>query len=391
MNRPDIVFLTSSYPRYEGDWAGVFVHELAELYSKETEVWVVAPKSSNTADSSIPFAVHRFWYPGWRDDLLFYGLGAAENLKNPLAAVSVLPAFASMLAHTYSTIRRRCGNDLPILVSHWLVPAGLVGAALKRMGTVSRHVVVSHGSDAAMLESFPMGRALLRLIASGTDSFISTNSRIASFIEQSTGADVSVLPMGVHVSPRPKKSPHARAGSLKVLFAGRLTAAKGVFDLAEIASKLGRIDDKIRIFAAGHSADETIEQRLSSSGVELLGELDHSSLMQLYSEFDVLLFLSSRGEGAPRVVIEALSKGMVIVGYSIPSVEELCAGSGAILVDAGDTDAIVERLVWLANNSETLAEFAALAYKRGMELDWMSLKVEYDKLIYGMKDERPTP
>lgn len=95
-----VCWITTSFPRYEGDHAGVWFMGLAKgLMSRGVKLTVIAPHDAGTPrhESMRGVEVHRFRY--WRPESrqrLCYGYGMPENVKrNPLLRFQLAPLFLS--------------------------------------------------------------------------------------------------------------------------------------------------------------------------------------------------------------------------------------------------------------------------------------------------------
>ena len=79
-----VLFLTSSYPRFPGDFFGLFIHDVAKQLAKnDWKVTVVAPHQAGLPQSQLQdgVAIRRFVY-AWPHTLqrLSYGAGLLPNL-----------------------------------------------------------------------------------------------------------------------------------------------------------------------------------------------------------------------------------------------------------------------------------------------------------------------
>jgi len=98
-----------------------------------------------------------------------------------------------------------------------------------------------------------------------------------------------------------------------LLYAGRLSREKGVFDIAEIFDSLeGYIPNLKLVFAGSGPAEEELKALLPSA--IFTGWVDKNKLPSIYSAADLLL-LPSRFDTFSCVVLEALSCGLPVVAY----------------------------------------------------------------------------
>jgi glycosyltransferase involved in cell wall biosynthesis len=107
--------------------------------------------------------------------------------------------------------------------------------------------------------------------------------------------------------------------------------------------------------------------------VTLLGHVARESMNSLYDRADVVL-LTSRSEGIPLVLIEAMARGKIVLAPAITGIPELViAGKTGFLYQPGSLNAFVDRLLFI--RSLMLAELPpdlrrAFPAAAG-QLDWM--------------------
>lgn len=143
------------------------------------------------------------------------------------------------------------------------------------------------------------------------------------------------LPYGVNLAPRVR---HAAAGPLRLLFIGRLTESKGVFDLPLIDKQLRSQGVAVTwtVVGDGPLASE-IKARWSDGGrVRYLAPRENAEVLALCETHDVFV-LPTRFEGFPVSLLEAMSGGLVPVVSDLPSgVPEVVGPMTGFRVPIGD-------------------------------------------------------
>ena len=140
-----------------------------------------------------------------------------------------------------------------------------------------------------------------------------------------------------------------------VLAAGRLTGQKG-FDLllpawAQVAAK--HPDWRLRICGEGQmrkKLEAQIEELGLAESVELPGACDMNEAMGSASIF----VMSSRYEGFPLILIEAMSKALAVVSFDCPTgpADVIESGRNGILVELGDVDGLARGLLELIEDED---------------------------------------
>ena len=160
------LFLTSSYPLHPGDWRGGFVRDLARaLVDQGLDVDVAVPRPATgefvpeeggPREVALPSVL-----PGRARG--FHGTGLEANLiADPLAAIAIPPF---LLAYATEAMVRALFAD--VVVSHWIVPMGAVGAVVAR--TVRKPlVIVAHSAPPAVFRLPGAVQALRALLEAST-------------------------------------------------------------------------------------------------------------------------------------------------------------------------------------------------------------------------------
>jgi glycosyltransferase involved in cell wall biosynthesis len=293
--------LTTSYPRTADDPAGSFVAGLTRELGRRGFVTDVL--AAGDGEGRIP-------------SRLFYAEGAPERLsRSPRAWLDG----ALFTARLWREARRR-GWDA--VISHWLLPCGVIGA---RLGLP--HLAIAHSGDVHLATRAPE-LVVRTLLQPGTRiGFVAHHlrERLAAGLRDRRALDASsfVCPMGTDVGPRAPRVPGRTVG-----FLGRLVPIKGVETLVEATSRLAGT----RLVVAG---DGPLREAIAAAArrrrlpLSLLGEVPRETL---FAQIDVLAvpsvpLVGGRTEGAPLVVLEALAAGVPLVASDLPGIRALADGA----------------------------------------------------------------
>lgn len=156
-------------------------------------------------------------------------------------------------------------------------------------------------------------------------------------------ARVEVIRNAVSWSPAATRGAHDQR---VVVAAGRLMQAKGFERMIEAWTLLAEEfpDWTLRIYGKGELRDE-LQAQIDAAGVrvELCGHTDDMSGVLAGA---AALVMSSRKEGFPMVLLEALAEGLPMVSFDCPRGpgEIIRDGSNGFLVPDGDVPALAEAL-----------------------------------------------
>jgi len=99
----------------------------------------------------------------------------------------------------------------------------------------------------------------------------------------------------------------------RLLFAGRVVKDKGIEKILEIDDFSSKNNLCLDISIAGLATEEDIKKQLNKSNIKQLGYLSQEQLINEYFENSILILPSRSTEGAPLVIIDALSTGMAVI------------------------------------------------------------------------------
>jgi glycosyltransferase involved in cell wall biosynthesis len=377
--------LTTSYPRWHGDFAGSFVEDaVRKLRAAGDEVEVVAAgpacESAGDVDDEIahqgvrrialPSCAHqRAGTPG-----LFYGSGAPEALEQGGPAVWLE---AGAFWARFCDVIRGSAHRWTRIQAHWLVPCGLAARAVAPQLPIEIH---AHSGDVALLERLPGGGALARFIvgheAPGpTVIFASSNlqDRFARLVGRSVGQDRSVEVRGASDPGDAPRDPGARArarevlglgrGGRTVLSVGRLVPIKGydvlVRAFAEASFRaaatrpLGPVADadasRPTLVIVGDGPERPRLERLAAQlavDLRLPGFVPRQEVATWMAGADLYVqpsrpLRSGRTEGLPVATLEALAAGLPVLASATGGLAELPYGPPRLrLVPPGDPMAL---------------------------------------------------
>lgn len=190
-----------------------------------------------------------------------------------------------------------------------------------------------------------------------------------------TGNDaVTVISNPVLVDPSPcepgLRKPH------RVLFMGRLTAKKGLFDFLEAAAPLAERFNDLEVVCAGDGDRETARRAAESLGlgpaVQFPGWVQGADKTRLLASCG-LFVLPSHAEGLPMSVMEAMASGLPVIATRVGGVPDLVTHEGeGLLVGPGDKPALQRAM------SKVLADpsLAEAFGRRGRDRAWRQFRVE---------------
>lgn len=181
---------------------------------------------------------------------------------------------------------------------------------------------------------------------------------------------VERLPNGVP-DPGPPPARATRAGPVRLLFLGHLSARKGVPELLDALAGPELREKSWHLVLAGGGETERFAAHARSLGlaerVTLTGWLSHEHAYALGQEADILV-LPSHAEGQAMALLEGMAHGLAIVTTPVGAHPETVQHEReALLVRPGDRDALRRALLRVIDDASLRAELGDAARRRYLE------------------------
>jgi glycosyltransferase involved in cell wall biosynthesis len=388
-----ILILTSTYPRWRDDHEPAFVAELAARLADNYQVHVLAPHApgAETHEQFGPVTVHRFRYAPQRLELLAYDGGITSNLKRHTWRYLLVMPFIS--AEFLAALRLVKQLDIDLLHAHWVIPQGVVAAALKQLlGAKPKLLVTAHGSDLTGLNQRALRAAKRRVLQECDALTVVSRSMAVLATDLDENCRPRVLPMGTDLSGQFVPDEKARQAA-NITFVGRLIPQKGVDFLLRAFPRVLESHPQARLNIIGHGPQESELQTLAdqlgiASCVTFHGGIEHGALPGLLQAASLAVFpyCSTDGageEGFGLTLVEAMGCGCAVIASDQPAVREIIRHQETgLLVAQHDEVAIAESISALLHD-DSLRQRLATA---GRDLvksryDWQTISAGYARLI----------
>jgi glycosyltransferase involved in cell wall biosynthesis len=382
--RRAVVALTTSYPLRETDWAGVFIRRLYAAFGY-TNVSVVCPAVDRPPDPSpLPHVrVHAARYaPRAWQTLAQRSGGVAPGLKRRPWRFALLPGMlVSMGVATW-----RLAKTGGLIHANWAV-CGAIAAPVAWVRRVPL-VTTLRGDDVNRAAKPGIDRWLLKVTCHCSSIVVCVSDAMAVSLKAlvpGVTTKVHVVRNGVDDAflTVPRRQCEA-SEPMHIGAAGSLIPRKGFDVLLAAIHGIRHLNVRVSIIGAGpeEPALRDMCSRLGLDGcVAFLGELPPTAMPGFFSTLDVFV-LSSRSEGRPNVVIEALAAGVPVVSSSLPGVEGLVTDATGWRVPVDDATALAAALEVACKDPAGLwARGAAARANMLADGGWARAAAEYEALF----------
>jgi glycosyltransferase involved in cell wall biosynthesis len=371
----NILVLTSTYPKFEGDSTAPFIESLVRHTAQlGHEVHVVVPQHRDwnrpAAENGVYF--HPFRYSpirSWTPWGYAQSLQGGTRLRRLLYALA--PGVALSAAHTCSRVARE--RRIDVIHAHWLIPNGPIAARAARHRKLPL-VVTAHGSDVALAERTRWSRGLAAWTIDRADVTTAASrhllERLADLRDGS--GSLELVPLGTDLGAfhpdeatamRRREQLGVDAGDLLVLGIGRLVELKGFEYLIRALALARESAPHVRLVVAGEgdARDQLVALARSLDlvdSVTFVGAVRRNEVPSYFAASDVVAIptvLDPDGfvEGLGYVALEAQAAGKPVVASRVGGLPEAVRdGETGILVAERDPGALANAIVALANDAE---------------------------------------
>ncbi|MGW1067481.1 glycosyltransferase family 4 protein [Streptomyces aureus] len=237
--------------------------------------------------------------------------------------------------------------------------------ALQRIFPDQPKVALLHGTDLLFAAEYPTQAEVLKQATDSSAAVVVPTKAMADLLLQVTEKARTVhIPWGVpdRLLAQPTILDKGQPETLRVLYAGRLTAQKAT---AEILSAVSRFDG-VELSVAGPVVDFTrLAERTDLSHVRFLGWLSREQLWRNFADYDLLIVPSVKLEAFGLVTLEAQACGLPVAYQPLPGLVEVL-GDSALACDFGDLGALASRFKELRTSRHLLAELTEAGLANSM-------------------------
>jgi glycosyltransferase involved in cell wall biosynthesis len=213
-------------------------------------------------------------------------------------------------------------------------------------------------------------RRILRFVYGQFDSLLVLNSEQKGIF---SGSEFQIPAHKIHQTAHWAEAtfrllPQNNTRNLKapiLLFAGRISAEKGVFELPEILNAAKAVEQNVRFVVAGTGPDESA-LRKAMPDAEFLGWQSTEQLCALYNEA-TLLVLPSRFDTFGCVILEAMACGLPVAAFRCKGPADIIEHNADGFLSENNLEMSIQVSRFLASREKQFETMSANAIKKARQ------------------------
>ena len=178
-----------------------------------------------------------------------------------------------------------------------------------------------------------------------------------------------------------------------MLFVHTFNKCRGADILSLIAQKIKAQNLDILVVAIGRSGDYSFSLGQDIDECELqdcllnLGQIANKDIDKYYQVAD-LFIMPSRGEGFPRVLLEAMACGCPTLGFEVGGVNNILSADtlDELVIPLGEEKRFIERSLMLISDDSLLAELGQKSYKKALHYATANIVEMYRDCLSKLKN-----
>lgn len=352
MKKVRLLALTTSYPLRPGSSAGVFVQSLYRHLSDTCDVDVVCPADPERIAPAFDdgmarnIHVHAVHYAprAWRTLAQGSG-GVVTGLQRSPWKVLLLPGLLLGLFWRCQMLATKAD----LIHANWSVCGAIAGV----VGRLRKKPVITtlRGSDVARSARSRLDRMILDLAVRNSRAVICVSEAMAEHLRAQfpqRAVDIHACLNGTDEAFFRVERLGSSSAVLRVLAVGNLIRLKG-FDVLIEAVARAQYRERMHVCIVGGGPErEPLLAQAASRGVSsrftFVGTVPANAMPERFAAADVFV-LSSRSEGRPNVVVEALAGGLPVISTDLEGVRGMVNnGDNGWLFAVDDADELAAAL-----------------------------------------------
>tara|TARA_B110000208_G_C11775666_1_gene431941 strand:- start:234 stop:1508 length:1275 start_codon:yes stop_codon:yes gene_type:complete len=289
-------------------------------------------------------------------------------IKNNVDAVICYDG--SFCALTCFTILKEKAPNIIRIIDHAHPPRNFLHDVYKNLESSSKEFTLTYESCEYLTSESRLKKDAAEIDSAQKHIVASNFSIKALYYNNVCSGDICKVPYGVnhdvfhHINLKLDINK-----KINILFIGEINQRKGIKQILEAAKILSDQNFQFNLIGLGMSNHSELYKPYKNY-VNFLGLVSFETLLGQLKSSDVFIF-PSLGEGFGLVLLEALSSGLPVISSRNCAGPDLIEdGKNGFLIDAGDTSALVDKILWFQSNRDKLLEMSQYARQSSLKYTW---------------------
>jgi glycosyltransferase involved in cell wall biosynthesis len=404
-NKPYMLVLTSTFPRWKCDSTPPFVFELTKRLNENFRVTVITPHCPGALEKEVLDGVEvvRFKYFIERFEKLCGHGGILPTLRKCPLYWLVVPFL--FIFNFMAVLKVICRERPDIIHAHWIIPQGFVASIIKKIYKIP-YLATAHGGDIFGLKGFFLKPFKLFVLKNASKiSVVSSAIKNEILANLDSKLKIEVISMGVdseYFSSAKRDislKKEYQISSYFLLFVGRLAEKKGVRYLIEAMLAVTTVFPETKLLIVGTG---TLDQELKTltkqlhleNNIVFAGQISNLDLPRYYATADVfigpsVIATSGDREGLPVTFMEAMSCGCVPIVTDLEGNTDLVQDNiTGFLVRQKDSEAMAKKIIELLSNPSLMTNMKNESRKKIVsQFDWKTIADKYEAILTSALDK----
>lgn len=204
-------------------------------------------------------------------------------------------------------------------------------------------------------------KAYIRRTLDSIDELIVLSEEWANFYKNLTRTSITIVENAVEIPEKRDYDAH----STTIITLGRIGKRKGSYDILELAKKIKPLFPKIQFILYGDGETDKIMQQIKKEKITnvYLGGWVEKNEQQAILKTSLLHLLPSYQEGLPMSILESMSYGVPNLTSNVGGIPQVLRdGENGMMVDPGNVDCMVEKLIFFLENDNLRTSYSKNAY-----------------------------
>jgi len=252
--------------------------------------------------------------------------------------------------------------------------------------------VMDFKSLAIKLQTSSIGHWLVSKLIKNSDLTTTVSRAVSHELRKYYGVDAEPIVIGSGVDEKTFAPAKSKSRENYVLYVGRLSYGKGLFDLLKCAKILAKSNISFVLVGKGE-LEKKLKEKVKDAGLQdktiFMGQVDREKLIRLYQNA-ILVTIPSHYESGPLVLLEAMSCGKPVVSTRVGIAQEIIKNlENGILIPPKSPEKMAESISILVEDEKLRGKLGKNARKTiGEMYTWDSVTDRLEDCYRSLRDYR---